>query len=224
MKKILFVIAITMSLSNVLNGEGLSARKAIMGSAIIPGYGQFYTGNLTKAGIHLTSEILIISSYLKLGSEIDNVTRFYKQYAQNYADVQGRRPDAYYQMIQNYRSSESYNSQVILAARNWFLIYRNDPESYYAYLENNLISPEDAWEWRSDRHWQFYRNKRNDKQQMEIYRNFAIGAAVLNRIISIIDSAVTVNRINRTSSIISNFYFTSDFTSKSLRLNYTHRF
>lgn len=224
MKKLFLIISLVCLLYGALSADELSPRRAVLGSLLIPGYGQFYTGNLTKAGLHLTADLLIFAAYFRLGDEINNYTSFYKNYAEHYAGVQGKKPDYYYQMIQNYKSSDDYNSEIILAARNWFLIYQNNPDAYYAYLDRNLIKEDDFWEWENQSSWNLYRKKRNDKQQMEIYRNFAIGALFLNRFISIIDATVSIRRANRENTVISNFSFIPDFNKNTIILNYQHRF
>ena len=66
-----------------------------------------------------------------------------------------------------------------------------------------------------------YRNIRSSKQEFEIYANFAIGALVINRMISVIDAAISTNKINTANRQV---YATPDPDGKGISLNYEFRF
>jgi hypothetical protein len=63
-------------------------------------------------------------------------------------------------------------------------------------LEVNLIPAEEGWHWQTEENWNTYKKIRRDKQDYEIYMNFAFGGLVLNRIVSVIDAALTAKKLN----------------------------
>ena len=193
-------------------------------SALVPGLGEMHSQNYTKGAIFLATETAIIFSYFRLQSELDWARNSYKQYAFSVAGVPTNMDDEYYQRIQNYMSSEIYNDDIIRDARNYFLIYNTDPEGYEAYLEENLISEEDAWDWDNNDQWISYINLRLKKQDYEIYTNFAFAAAILNRIISIIDSAVEARKFKRSGQYLGKLSVDPDWNKKGIKINYEYRF
>jgi len=221
-RTLLILIIILLSLS--LAGKDVSVKKAMFYSALVPGLGEMYTQNYSKGAIFLATETAIIFSYIRMQSELDWAKRSYKQYAFSVADVPTNMDDEYYQLIQNYMSSEEYNDNIIRDARNYFLIYNTDPEGYEAYLEANLISEEDSWHWANNDEWISYRSLRLKKQDYEIYTNFAFAAAILNRIISIIDSAVEARKLKRSGQYLGKLSVNPDWNKKGIEINYEYRF
>ena len=221
-RTLLILIIILLSLS--LAGKDVSVKKAMFYSALVPGLGEMYTQNYSKGAIFLATETAIIFSYIRMQSELDWAKRSYKQYAFSVADVPTNMDDEYYQLIQNYMSSEEYNDNIIRDARNYFLIYNTDPEGYEAYLEANLISEEDSWHWNNNDQWISYRSLRLKKQDYEIYTNFAFAAAILNRIISIIDSAVEARKLKRSGQYLGKLSVNPDWNKKGIEINYEYRF
>ena len=221
-KTILIFLLIILSLT--LAGKELSVRKALLYSAIVPGLGEIYTQNYSKGAIFLAAESAIIFSYFRMNSERDWAIDSYKQYAFSVVDVPKDMDDAYYQLIQNYMSSEEYNDNIIRDARNYFLIYNTDQEGYDAYLEAHLIPEENSWHWDNNNEWLGYIKLRLKKQDYEIYSNFAFAAAILNRIISVIDSAMEVKKVNRSKQYFGKLSVQPDWYKKGMRINYEYRF
>ena len=223
MKKFLLILLlITFSLT--LAGKELSVRKAMFYSALVPGLGELYTQNYSKGAIFLATETAIIFSYFRMKSERDWAIDSYKQYALSVVGVPKNMDDAYYQLIQNYTSSEEYNDDIIRDARNYFIIYNSDPEGYEEYLEANLIPEENSWHWDNNNEWSEYIKLRLKKQDYEIYSNFAFAAAILNRIISVIDSAMEVKKFNRTGHYLGKLSVQPDWNKKGMNINYEYRF
>lgn len=223
MKRTLLILLIIL-LSLSLASKDVSVKKAMFYSALVPGLGEIYTQNYTKGAFFLAAETAVIFSYLRLQNERDWAINSYKQYAFSVVGVPKDMDDDYYQLIQNYMSSEEYNDNIIRDARNYFLIYNTDPEGYEAYLEANLISEEDSWHWDNNDQWMSYRNLRLRKQDYEIYTNFAFAAAILNRIISVIDSAVEAKRLNRSRQYFGKLSVQPDWNKRGMKINYEYRF
>ena len=223
MKKTILILVLIL-LSFTLAGKEVSVRKAMLYSLIAPGMGEMYTQNYSKGAMFLAAETAIIFSYFRMQSERDWAINSYKQYAFSIVGVPKDMDDTYYQLIQNYISSEEYNDDIIRDARNYFLIYLTDPEGYEAYLEAYLIPEENSWHWGNNEQWSEYIKLRLKKQDYEIYSNFAFAAAILNRIISVIDSAVEVKKIKRSGLYIGKLSVQPDWDKRGMKINYEYRF
>lgn len=207
-----------------LFAETVSTRRAMLYSALVPGLGEMYLSEYTRGGIFLGAEVLIMASYFRLNKEVDWKIRSYELYANRYADVSLGSSDSYYRLINNYISSEQYNAEIELYLRNRYIVYENNPELYNYYRDRYLISEEDGWEWDSREVWLAYREIRREKQKLEILANFAIGAAVLNRLISVIDSALIARSVNRQSTVLTNLSVEPDFAKKGYMVSYEFKF
>jgi len=221
-KTIILLLLISLSLS--LAGKELSVKKAMLFSALVPGLGEVYTQNYSKGTFFIAAETAIIFSYFRMQSERDWAINSYKQYAFSIVGVSKDMDDAYYQLIQNYMSSEEYNDDIIRDARNYFLIYNTDPEGYEEYLETYLIPEANSWHWDNNNEWSEYIKLRLKKQDYEIYSNFAFAAAILNRIISVIDSAMEVKKFNRSGQYLGKLSVQPDWNKKGMNINYEYRF
>lgn len=205
----------------------VSVPKAMLFSAVAPGLGEVYCHNYTKGAIFFFTETAIIFSYFRLQNERNWAINSYKQYANSVVGTPINMEDSYYQLIQDYASSEEYNDNIIRDARNYFLIYNNDPEGYNAYLEANLIPDDNSWHWNNDDEWYDYIDLRLKKQDFEIFANFAVAAAILNRIVSVIDSAMEAKKIKRSErsqNDLGKFSISPDWEKKGIKLNYEYRF
>jgi Family of unknown function (DUF5683) len=218
------IVLILLSIVFSLAAQQKSIRKAITFSAILPGAGEIYTKNYNKAAVFLAVEAATIFSYFRLKSERQWAMDSYKQFAFSVTDVPKDSEDSYYQVIQNYLSSERYNENILRDARNYYLIYNSDPVGYEEYLDKYLVPDDQAWDWENDKNWYKFRGLRRDKQDKEIYMKFAFAAAILNRFISVVDSAVSAKRYNKQDQTISKFSVYPDIFRKELRVQYEYKF
>ena len=220
-----FILALLLIILAVsLAGKEYSVRKAMLYSAVVPGLGEIYTRDYKKGAIFLTSEAAILFSYFRLKAETKWAVDSYKQFAYSVTDVPKDQEDSYYQKIQDYISSDNYNESIIRDARNYFLIYNNDPLGYEEYLANYLIPEDLIWDWENTKNWYKYRELRRNKQDFEIYTKFVTAAAILNRIVSMIDSAVSVKKLNRSGKYLGKLSFKPDYKKRGMEINYEYRF
>jgi len=196
-----------------------STIKAALMSAALPGTGQLYYGKNTKASIFLSADLLILGSYFRFQREKNGAIDSYKQYANVYADLRMGASDEIYRLAQRYNSSEEYNNSVELFARHWILLY-NDPDFYEQYMTTNIIPQSDSWEWEYEAQRYKYTDIRQDKQRFEIYQQFALGAILLNRVISVLDTVIFKDRQQKAYSL----YSTPDFDGKGIKLIYEYNF
>ncbi|HPR17023.1 MAG TPA: hypothetical protein PLD62_02140 [Candidatus Cloacimonadota bacterium] len=223
MKKIVLSILL-LALLLPLAAETKSVRKAMLYSAILPGGGELYTQNYNRAATFLAVEAANIFMYFRLKSERQWSLDSYKQFAYTVNGTSKSSKDSHYQDMQDYISSEEYNADIIRDARNYYLIYKNDPVGYEEYLEEYLIRNEDAWDWQNKKNWYKYRDMRRDKQNLEIYMKFAFAAAIMNRFISVVDSAILTKKFNREDHVYGYFQIRPDWEKIGLKLKYEINF
>ncbi len=221
-KSLILLLFLTVLIT--LSAQEVSTLKAMALSAVLPGGGDLYMGNYEKGAAFISAEILIWFAYYKLDQERDWAIESYQDYASAYAGVPKGKDDSYYQRIQNFYSSDDYNDNLIRDARNYYLIYNNDPDAYQEYLDSYLIVEEEAWRWESSSHWSEYKRRRSRKQDFELYSNFAMGAAILNRIVSVISTATSARKHNRAYRALKNISFEPDLQNNGIRLNYAIHF
>ncbi len=223
MKKICLVFLL-LSVSFQLVSKDISTKKALLFSALLPGGGELYLQEYNKAAVFLSVEFATILTYFRMKQETDWAIASYKQFAFAETNVPKDRDDSYYQLIQNYSSSSSYNASILRDARNYYLIYQNDPEGYQEYLDQYLVPDEYAWDWEDSKTWDKYRKLRREKQDWEIYTKFTFAAAILNRIISVIDSAISARDQKREQSKLSNLHILPDLQKGGLEIHYEIKF
>ena len=199
-----------------------SAKQAMLMSAIFPGSGHKYLGKNTRAGIFMATDIMSILALIIFNREENMIVDSYKMYANKNAGLRLDARDELYEFAHSYMSMTEYNIGVYRLARDWFLIRPEVPntQGYHAYIERWLLPEEDSWSWENDHDIRQYRSIRSDKQKYELYGNFTVGALLLNRIISAIDSAIQTNKINRNSQV----YAIPENNGKGISLIYEYRF
>jgi len=166
-------------------------------SAILPGSGEIALGKTNRGAVLLTSDILAAYAFFKTDHDMKLQKDNYKIYANRYAGVPMDMPQNHYQAVQAYQSSQDYNLFLEMIARNYFLITNYDPQGYQEFMDAESFSGEEEWEWQSELHWRKYVNMRNKHQKTKINHNLALGVMLLNRAISIVDTAL----INRNVSL-----------------------
>ena len=225
MKKIVLIITVFALSLNVFAKE-VSVKKAMFFSLILPGMGQAYAQSYSKTGVFVAAELATYLSWMRLSKETDWAIDAYKEYAFSISGVPKDRDKIYYQLIQNNFSSELYNEGVIRYARNVFLIINNDQTGYEEYLGNFMIPEEYSWDWQNDDNWSKYKNLRYDKQNYEVYENFAVAALIVNRMVSMIDAAITAKRVNagKDSSKFGQLNVAPDFAKDGMRISYEVKF
>ncbi|HNQ43410.1 MAG TPA: hypothetical protein PKI59_03235 [Candidatus Cloacimonadota bacterium] len=174
-------------------------------SAIIPGSGEIALGHYTKGIILLTSEAIALNAFITTDKSMSLQQTAYKNYAFKYAGVPLGMPQNHYQYVQDYISSEYFNNFQEMMARNHYLIYYNDPQAFADYMAENTFTGEEQWEWRSSEHWQKYQTLRREHQKTKMNHNLALGVMLLNRAVSVIDTAISGSKARNQSYQV---YFT----------------
>lgn len=223
MKKLSILIILLLAALS-LSAQQKSTRKALALSALVPGLGELYTKDYNKAAVFLTLEAATVFSYFRLQAERQWALNSYKQFAFSIAGISKDSEDWYYQILQDYRSSDIYNESIIRDARNYFLIYKNDPIAYEDYLNKYLVPEDLDWDWETQKNWYHFRSLRRDKQNMEIYMKFAFAAAIVNRFVSLVDAAISAKLFNDKSTRQGQLSVTPDYAGGGFSINYEFKF
>ena len=227
MKRIMLICLIAClalpALADTAQPKPVSVRRAVLYSALLPGAGELYAHSYNKGAFFLGTELAILFTWWRLTEEREWKIDSYKQYAAQYAGVPITGDDEVYRRLQNYYGSEDYNDGVTQDARNYFLIYLNDPEAYNEYISANIYTGEDTWQWQTQANWRQYQRLRNEKQDLEIYAKFALGAALVNRVISLIDAARTARNYNK-GLLNGSLSVVPNWEHQGFMVNYAYRF
>lgn len=160
-----------------------SVKKAILYSALIPGMGEYYVGNKTKARFFFSAEVLTWVGYISFNALGNWKKDDYINLAAEKAGAQLEgKDDTFLDLVGFYDSREQYNT----------LGRVSDPERPYLY-----DTPSDDWYWESTQDRMNYREIKNSSKEMYRRRDFMIFAAIANRLISVIDAIRDVNHANR---------------------------
>lgn len=221
MRKVL-IISICVALASIAQLSAKSIPKAMLMSAVLPGSGEIYNGNIARGIFFITTDMVILFNANRYNNEVNWLTDSYKEFANTKADIPTNKNSQYYELMHKWRSSDEYNRYHEMLARNYFLLVNYDPESYNAYVLSHSYTGENAWNWQSNKDWTKYKNIRKDKQTMLMNKKLAIGAAIANRVISVFDSAILVKKSNK--RFTTTFNITPDFHGNGATLNCSMEF
>lgn len=150
-----------------------SPSHAVLYSLLLPGLGEIYVGDSrTKAVGFLAAEVGIWSTFI-FYRKLEKWKRDdYIGLAVVYADIDPfGKDDLFYDMVGFYDSRDEYNKESRVYSRaNPFY-----PET-----------PEWDWQWQGEDYRKQYRDLKNDSKAAKRNANFTLGAAALNRAISMI--------------------------------------
>ncbi len=149
-----------------------SGFKAAMLSALLPGAGEYYLDNKSRAAFFFGTEALVWGGFFAFRIYGDWLRDDYKNYAQAHAgiDPEGK-DDEYFDNLQFYVSRDWYNTIEGLPFGEAYP-YTDD---YY-------------WHWDSLDSQNRYRDIRNGSKRAFRNSSFMIGVAVINRLVSITDA------------------------------------
>ncbi len=218
MKKTVVLIIFVLLFVAILSAQAkeYSYKKAIAASLLFPGGGELYIKKYKTAGILIASELAVLFSYQRMKSQEKWEEENYKQYAYIKAGIPKNSDKVKYFLASKWFSSEDYNNYVKLNAYNF---YSDDPENYQAFLDENIIPEEEGWNWHSREFWMNYKKSREDTQNYKIYANLIASGFVLNRIFSILDSMISIKKLNNLKLSAS-----CDLKKKGIRIKYAYRF
>lgn len=190
-----------------------NAGLAVIYSLLLPGMGELYAGSYNSGKYFTIAEGAIWLTYAGMATYGHIKENNYKAYAQTYAGVNNSGKDEdYYANVGNYTSIEQFNREKGLEG-NFSDMY--DLEKDY-------------WNWTAEDQRRDYRGLWTSSENAYNNMQFAIGALVLNRIISAINAARLVSRYNKSLDMESAWnvsFNTGSLNSESgLTLNFSKSF
>lgn len=170
------------SLRSSDNAKGKSIVRAAFYSALLPGLGEYYVGNRSKARVFFAVEATAWIGYLSYrvygNWKEDDLIRFASEYAD--ANLEGKSQE-FQDWVGFYDDIDQFNS----------LGRVQDQDR--PYLVDNSVN---HWRWQSDDDKANYRHLKNSSREAFRRANFLVGLAVVNRIVSIIDAVRDAKRSN----------------------------
>lgn len=186
-----------------IDGEGgeesqiRSPVKAFFLSMILPGLGQRYYGNRSKALACYIGEAGLWTSFVVFKIQGDKREEDFEEWAKTFAGAKldgHDRDDEYFQRVSRYLSSDDYNLEVKVVAR---LIYPNDRDAQLAFIADNSIVGDDTWSWASNDTRNQFRVIRHRALDSDRHANWTLGGLVLLRLVSGIDAALGTSAANK---------------------------
>ncbi len=165
--------------------EKKSGFLAVVYSLILPGMGELYAGNYSRGQYFTIAEGVFWCTYAGLKTYGNWQRDNYKSYAVTNAGVDETGKSAkYYADISDYMNIEDWNNQRSLD--------RDFNEMYNPSTDN--------WQWGNRSQLVQYRSMWESSEHAFNNVRFAVGAMILNRIISAIDAALLVRSYNKSLS------------------------
>ena len=166
------------------SGTNVSALKAGLYSALLPGLGEHYTGHKTKAKVFFSVEAIgwigFVSYQLYGKWRKDDLVNYAATYAS--ADLSDK-DDEFIDLVGFYTDIDEYNTAGRVGDRE--RPYLPDVQQYH-------------WRWQSEQEQNAFRNLKNRSREAFRRSEFMLGLMVLNRVVSIIDAVRDAKRAQRT--------------------------
>lgn len=160
-----------------------SVSKAMLMSLILPGLGEMYVGRKSRAIGFFAAEAGIWSAFILFKHKQSWLRDDYINFARSHAgiDPEGK-SDFFYDMLAFYDNRDDYNAISRAGSRD---------NPFFPEI------PEYDWQWESNEMRQEYRDIKNSSEANKRNSNFALGAALVNRVISVVDAWWCAKSYNR---------------------------
>ncbi len=158
--------------------------KATLLSAVLPGAGQWYNGDRNKAYWMGGIEVGIWGAFLVFDHQGDSWKDSATDYAGIYAGTEGEHNDAYWITVGSFSDSDRYDDSRRREARALQEPYP-DP-----------TSAADSWQWVNDQRRQEFWRLWGDAHDSYDRRDYMYIAALINRVVSMVDAALGVDRVD----------------------------
>jgi len=170
--------SITTDSVNIFNQtQQVSSQKqggVIAASMLVPGLGHQILGNQKRAFVYFGVEATLLFGAIFSHFYAERLFENARIDAFEFAGARGGEgaDDTYWKNVGFYENSQGYNR-----------IQRLNRTPQYAYVEPQL-----QWEWASTETFETYADKWQDATRLTVISSFFIGAMVLNRVVSFIDT------------------------------------
>lgn len=163
--------------------EPKSKKKAIALSIFLPGLGEHYMGSKSNALRAYVIETGIWSTFFGARWYSGVIRNNSILYAHANAEAKVIDDESYYEAIERFENLEAYNTAVREEARQ---LYPDSRDKQLSYIEEHSFPDSLWWEWKEDAKLDEYRRLRYQSREMIRNTSYCVGAAILNRIISVI--------------------------------------
>jgi hypothetical protein len=172
-----------------------STRQAIARSALLPGLGQRYAGHPDRAKIYFAAEAVIWTTFAIFRVQGDEGYDRYVEYAQLNGGAPPGEDSDYYEHIGMWNSLEEWHDIVRRDAR---ATYPDDPAAQEQYFQKfKRYDESQYWAWPNEDVQLRYRQLRSDSESDYRDARLAVGAAILNRLVSMADALALTRQYNR---------------------------
>jgi len=198
----------------VQNFEKKSPGLAILYSLLLPGMGELYAGNYSTGKYFTIADGVIWGFFTGMTIYGNNKEDDYRSFAKAYGSVNlDGKDEEYFANISLYENIDEFNREKELN-RDFNGVY--DVDTYY-------------WEWEGTSQRREYRDLWLSSENAKNNVRFAVGALVLNRIVSAIFAVRSVSAYNKKQAGELSWNVNFGFEQKptlptSLVMNFSHRF
>ena len=172
---------------------GAERVQVVLRSLTVPGWGQATLGHPTAARVFAVVEISIWASFTSFRVQEALRRETTVRTARLFAAIDlSDRDEEFRRIVGSYSSSEEYNRLVVF--RDAANLYLSDPDhpdydGYHAYIAAHSLTGPDTWSWSSAEDQRRYRGERKLEQRAGLRANAALGLALVNRLLSMLDVA-----------------------------------
>ncbi len=172
-----------------------STWKAIGASALLPGLGEQYAGHPSRAKVFYATEAAIWTAFGIFRVQGDQREDRYVEFAEVNGGAPGDQDSDYYEHIGFWISLEEWHDIVRRDAR---AVHPDDSAAQEQYFQEfKRYDESESWQWANADTQLRYRQLRSKSESA--YRNsrLAVGAAILNRLVSMADALALTRKYNR---------------------------
>lgn len=165
---------------------------AILASMVLPGTGQMMLGSAKRGEglLWLDGGLWALwSGFSWYSSAREHDARLFAGREAG-ADLT-RKESRYYRALERYDNADEYNEGVRADARD---MYPDDPQRQHDYYQSQGYFGAQAWNWSSDSARFDYWETRKSGRTAALRAQFATGALLLNRLVSVVDCAFFAGR------------------------------
>ncbi len=172
-----------------------SPKKAMLYSLVLPGMGQWYSESKGAAKLYFTLEAGLWTYFLVSKTQEGILRKGYVAFAAGHANTNpSGAPDEYFKDLGQFYSSDSANEWIRRQAREQ---YPNDKAKQEEYISTRLYVGDRFWVWNDQGAWFSYRDQRLRSLEARHRASYAVGWAIVHRILSGLDAARVAGKHNR---------------------------